>query len=413
MSIQQEPSLKSSLIKDYPIWVTGMGAVSAAGLSAEALWDAACEGRRQRSWQIFDENHQYLTAQVPDITDVISEDRSLRKLDRTGQLSGLAVEEAMTQAGLERENSRAGVILGTSRGTLSKYMEAVNSMNRKKMRPLLAATGTMASISGSIVNRWGLQGPAMTVSSACASAVHAIASAAETILLGDADIMIAGGVDACLHPSVLGVLSAADVFGSDEDDQLVCRPFDKDRNGMLLGEGAGCLILESARSAMQRGAKPLAILRGWSLGSDGDARTGVDEQGDVILRTMQNSAQVASISAADIGYINAHGTGTPMNDIAEANAIESFQVDGQPIAVSSTKPITGHCLGATPALEAILTIKSLNEGLLPATMGCLAQDPKCKIDVIMQEPRRSDAQFALSNSLGFWGHTGTLLFGCS
>jgi len=405
-----QTSRKSNLLIDCPIWITGMGAVSAAGLSVDDLWSAASTGKCNRNWQNFSEKYRYLTAQVPDIKAVLSTQRELRKLDRSAQLAGIAVEEAMQQAGLETGSQRSGVIFGTSRGTLEKYMEAVNSVERGRMRPLLAATGTTASISGSIAYNWKLGGPSATVSTACASAAHAIGIAAEKILLGDADIMIAGGTDACLHPTALGSLAAANVIGSHDDDQLVCRPFDQDRNGLLPGEGAGCLILESAESAINRGVKPLAILRGWAMGGDTGSRTGVTEDGSGLLKIMNSATELAGISADEIQYINAHGTGTRMNDLAEANAIASYQSDNKnAIPVSSTKPITGHCLGATPALEAIMTISALRKGVLPISMGCLSQDPKCQIDLITGETRRSSAEIGLSNSLGFWGHIATLL----
>ena len=346
----------------------------------------------------------------PEIGHLGSTMSSFSKLDRASQLAVLAAREATCQAGIDQSHPRTGVILGSSRGTFSKYLEAVETLQRHRMSPLLAAHGTAASISGSIAQHWKLDRLSGTVSAACASAAHAIAYAAEKIILGDADIMITGGTDACLHPAVLGPLASAGVLGSNADDALACRPFDKDRNGLIPGEGAGCLILEAAETAAKRGAKPLATLRGWAVRNDLGGRTGVTKDGSVLHSAMNEAIHLARLSANRIDYINAHGTGTKLNDLAEANAISRFQCDASPpIPVSSTKPVTGHCLGATPALEAIITISALRSGTLPPTMGCLSQDPECQIDLIAAKSLSKGAEVALSNSLGFWGNVATLV----
>ena len=401
---------KAQLLSDYPVWITGVGAISAAGLSAKELFRTASEGLSKASWQDFDGGHRYLSASISEIDHLSSRKGAFSRLDRVSQLAGLAVEEAVDQAGITTNHPRTGVIFGSSRGTFSKYLEAVEATRHRRISPLLAANGIAASISGSIAHRWKLESHSATVSTACASAAHAIACAAERIILGDADTMITGGTEACLHPAVLGPLAAAGVLGSHADDALACRPFDLDRNGLVPGEGAGCLVLEAAETASKRGARPIAFLRGWATKTDLGGRTGVTVDGSSLLATMSEAVRLAGLSADQIDYISAHGTGTKLNDLTEAKAIAKFQCDAtRPIPVSSTKPVTGHCLGATPALEAIITISALDSCILPPTVGCLSQDPECQIALVTAGSLKKSAQVALLNSLGFWGNLATLV----
>lgn len=402
-------SVRHQILQDHPIWITGMGAVSAAGFGVDQLWNASLVGSRNREWVDFGEQGRYLVAPVRGLEEHQSPIASLRKLDRSARLAHIAVNEALAQAGIAEGHGRIGVAVGSSRGPFLKQLEAISALKKERVRPLLAATSTIASLSGSIAQHWKLDGPTLTVSSACASGAHALAVAADKILLGDADIMIAGGTEACLHPAIMAPLRAAGVLGENQNDELVCQPFDAARNGILLGEGAGFLVLESAKSARARGVSPLASLGGWSCGSDSFGRTNVDPTGIPLFRTMSKALETSHQKKVE--YVNAHGTGTIQNDLAEARAIARLSSHQDfSISVSSTKPITGHCLGATAALEAIIAISSLQKQIVPPTTGCLTKDQDCKVDVVVKGPRSQEINATISNSLGFWSHFASLLF---
>jgi 3-oxoacyl-(acyl-carrier-protein) synthase len=275
--------------------------------------------------------------------------------------------------------------------------------------PTLSAQTSLGSISGTIAQYFGWNGPGGVVSATCASAAFAIALAAEQILLGKADAVLVGGTEAPLHAVVLAQLQASGVLGSHADAALACRPFDATRNGMVLGEGSGFLVLESAQLAARRGAQPLARLAGWSMTVDGSGRTGMHEDGSSVVRAMQDALKLAQLEPRDIGYVNAHGSGTVLNDFAEASAMNQL-FGKRPVPCSSTKPITGHCLGATPALAAILCIESLRHQQLPPAANCIEPDPKCPIQLVTPKTQPRGFNSVLSNSIGFWGYHSSLIF---
>lgn len=404
----------NTLLRETPVWVTGMGAVSAAGDSVAKLWEAAIAGRSAAAWHEFPEvpgGPRFLTCRVPGLHADHPSLLPARKLDRTVQLAWLAADAAWRQSGLDIHPERTGIVAGTSRGPLDKFLEAVASVQRGRVAPSLAVSGTLASISGALAQRFEMQGPSATLSATCASGALAIANAAEQILLGKADAMLAGGTEACLHPVVLAQLAAAGILGSHADPHQACRPFDRTRNGLVPGEGSAFLMLESAHTAAARGARPLALLRGWAVGVDPAGRAGVGAEGETLARMTRLALGAAGISPEQVDYINAHGTGTVLNDRAEARAVQRLlgtrAVD---TPCSSTKPVTGHCLGATPALEAVLCIEALGRQLVPPTANCHQPDPECAIQMqpLVAHPRR--LRTVMSNSLGFWGYHASLVF---
>ncbi|MEQ2010007.1 MAG: beta-ketoacyl-[acyl-carrier-protein] synthase family protein, partial [Limisphaerales bacterium] len=356
--------------------------------------------------------------------------RLTRKMDRSAQLAHAAAREAWNAAGLDTQPvapERVGIFVGTSRGAVGTLSDSVATEVRRRTsvgndgnpppdlggyraRPSDAAHCSLANISGMLSLAFPAHGPALTVSATCASGAAAIALAAQQILLGTVDVAISGGAEAPLHPLVIAQLHAAGILGHDADPRLTCKPFDTARNGIVLGEGAGFLVLESQASATRRGANILARLAGWSLAAEGGERVGMDRTGVSLSRVITEALAMAGVAQAQLGYVNAHGTGTVLNDLAEANALRLALGDAASrVPCSSTKAVTGHCLGASAVLEAVIAIQAIREGRLPGTTHCGTPDPAVKLSL----PRGSTearASSALSVSAGFWGNQAALVF---
>lgn len=408
-------SVLARLIRDHPIVITGTGSFSAAGDSVESLWRAAVAGRSLavcRPFPMGNASEEFAVCSAPELDVHRSELQALRKTDRCVQLAWLAANQAWQQAQLDNVYApeRIGVMVGSSRGPSNKRAETMLA-GRHKYPPSLSANTTFAVLSGALAQTFKLKGPGATISATCASSAFAIGLAAEQILLGKVDAMLVGGAETPLQPAILAQLQSAGVMAVHQDAAQACRPFDQTRNGLVLGEGSAFLILESAHTAAKRGAKVLAQLAGWSLGLDDSGRTGADEAGSGLIRMMEQALQLADLTAEKIGYINAHGTGTKLNDAAEAQAVgKLFGPAAAAIPCSSTKPITGHCLGATPALEAIICLEALRHGMIPPTANCRQQDPLCAINVQPLIARPAKLSTVMSNSLGFWGYQASLIF---
>ncbi len=301
------------------------------------------------------------------------------KADRTVRLALAAARDAWQQAALDSrcvDPARIAVIAGTSRGPSQKWNEAfARSASGKRMLPTLSATSTLAALSGALTQALGTQGPAFTVSATCASAAHAIVQGILHLKAGLADIVIAGGSDAPVNAFVMSQIQAAGLLAEHEDPKQACRPFHVARNGLVPGDGAAFVVLERTDTD----AIPIGGIAGFATATSHAGKTGVESDGNVIASVMRQALDSAGIAGDQIDYINAHGTGTLANDEAEARAFDAV-FPGAPY--ESTKPFTGHCLGATPAIEAILSLEQL---------------------------RHSGEQFALSNSIGFWGTHATLV----
>ena len=222
---------------------------------------------------------------------------------------------------------------------------------------------------------------------------------------------MAGGADAPLLDAMIRQILSTGILGSHSDPRRACRPFDATRNGTIIGEGAAFLVLESLDSARRRGVPVLARLMGWAMGADSSHRTSPRDDGEGLVRVMRNALGVAGLGAGEIDYVNAHGTGTPLNDKIESLAMRRLLGDRwHQVACSSTKPVTGHCLGASSALEAVITVLGLREQLAPPTANCLEPDPECSLDLVTDRARPMNMQVAMSNSLGFWGKNASLIF---
>ncbi len=407
-------SVIARLLRETPIVVTGMGAYSAAGDSVAALWRAAVAGRGLATWRSFEEGDaqaSFAACNAPAIDVARPELRVVRKLDRSVQMAWLAASEAWEQAQVAGvyPPERIGVMLGSSRGPLGKRIESLRGA--VKITPSMSSDSTFGSLSGALAQSFKIRGPGASVSATCASGAVAIGLGAEQILLGRAEAMLVGGAEAPLELALLQQLQVTGVMGTHESAERTCRPFDRTRDGLVVGEGSAFLLLESAEAAAARGAEVLARLVGWTLSLDNCGRTGVDHEGSALLHTMQEALQLAGLSADRVDYINAHGTGTKLNDAAEARSVETLcGGNGKSVPCSSTKPITGHCLGATPALEACVCIEALRHQIIPPTANCHTQDPACAINVQPLTAKPAPLGIVMSNSLGFWGYHASLIF---
>jgi len=408
-------SVIANLLSEKAIVVTGMGSFSSAGDSVETLWKGAIAGRSLAAWRNFangTEKSCFAVCSAPELDASRPELRSVRKLDRSVQMAWVAANQAWEQAQLANvyPPERIGVMVGSSRGPLGKRIESMRK-GMGKLAPSLASDSTFGSLTGALAQSFKLKGPGASISATCASAAVAIGLAAEQILLDRADAMLVGGTEAPLHPALLEQLQATGVIGFHKEAEQTCRPFDLTRNGIVVGEGSGFFVLESAAAAAARGVEVHARLAGWALTLDNCGRTGVDHQGSALVGTMQQALQLAKLSPNDIDYINAHGTGTKLNDSAEAQAVSTFFGSrAKNVPCSSTKPITGHCLSATPALEAILSVEALRHQIIPPTANCRSQDPLCEINVQPLTPQPAQISTVMSNSLGFWGYHTSLIF---
>ena len=401
------------------IVVTGMGAVSAAGGGVAELWKSAMRGRSPAAW-----HHDAHSPNCPRIPACIVRDvqssghhalRRYRKMDRSVQLALDAASQAAADARLALATTSrpsVGVVVGTSRGPVHKVAEVAQRQHHlRQTSPCASAYSTLACISGALSMALRAGGPSLTVSAACASSAHAIALGAQQILLGAADVIIAGGAEAPLHDSVIRQLLATGILGTHDDPARACRPFDCTRNGTVLGEGAGFLVLESLASAQRRGARIHARLAGWAMGSDHFHETAPTENGVGLCRVMMQALKMARREPADLDYVNAHGTGTLANDRIEISALRQlFGSSSLRVACSSTKPVTGHCLGASAVLEAIVSIEAMKAGCIPPTANCAEIDPECDADIVIGQPRSGPVNLVLSNSLGFWGNNAALAF---
>jgi 3-oxoacyl-(acyl-carrier-protein) synthase len=409
-------SILNNLLRENPIVVTGMGCFGAAGDNADALWAAAMAGQSSAAWREFEmevQRGRFAVCSAGGLDRWQAELHPVHKLDRCVQMAWLAANQAWKQARFTEAYppARTGIMVGSSRGPLGKRSESFGLTGRQKFPPSLSANSTFACIAGALAQPFKLRGPGAAISATCASAAFAIGLAAEQILLGKADAMIVGGTEAPLNFAVLAQLQSSGVLGFHEDARQTCRPFDVTRNGIVLGEGSAFLILESARTASARGAAALARLAGWAGCLDDSGRVGVHKDGSGLLQVMECALQVAGLGARQIDYINAHGTGTKINDQAEACAIKKlFGERTAMVPCSSTKPITGHCLGATPALEAVLCIEVLRRQQVPPTANCLQPDPLCPINAQPLTTPSAPLTHIMSNSLGFWGYHAALIF---
>ena len=398
----------------HRVAVTGVGVVSALGLHRDDHWSSLVAGRSQIGPMTADYADQLRFSSVAEVQGFRPEqylsEKEIPFLDRFAQFALVAAAEAVAQAGIEwteeiRED--AAVITGSSYGGRGAeeagYWELFHN-HRTRVHPLTIALSMANAGASHISMKYGLQGSVYTISTACSSSAHAIGQAFRLVRSGEAPLAIAGGSEAPLFLGGLKAWEAMRVISKD-----TCRPFSADRTGLVLGEGAAMLILEPLEAALARGARPLAEIVGFGMSSDATHLTLPSPEG--AARAMRKALEDAHLAPEQIGYINAHGTATEANDRTETAAIRSvFGTHADRLPISSTKSMHGHTLGAAGAIEAVASILSLRQGILPPTANFTTPDPNCDLDVIPNQARSVNVEACLSNSFAFGGLNAVLAF---
>lgn len=405
-------------MKENTLVITGMGAVTPVGIGVDEYWRALIEGRcGVGPITRFDASALpvQIAAELKDFEPTDFMPKSLaRTMDPFMQFAFAAAEQALADSGLaiESESDRVGIVMGTAMDgvtTVAQTQAAFDEGHRVGPRFVPMTIGNIAAAQIAIAH--GIHGPSLTLNTACSAGGDAIMTAAMLLLSGEADAVLAAGGESILCPIVVSGLSQAKALSRRNDDpERACRPFDLDRDGFVIGEGGGALVIETEAHARARGAKIHAVLAGWANTSDAHHVTAPCPDGAGAAACMQRALRRAGMQPADIGYINAHGTSTPLGDKAETMAVKAV-FGGRESAppVSSTKSATGHLMGAGGLTEAIACIKAIQDGMLPPTLHLDTPDPDCDLDYVPNTARRADISAAMSNSLGFGGQNSSII----
>lgn len=402
--------------------VTGLGVVSPLGTGVDTTWKGLVAGRSGIGPITgFDASglEVRIAAEARDFraTDHL-EAKEARRMDRFTQFAMVSALEAVRDAGIDIKGNNAesvGVAIGSGIGGIQTIVDQVHVMDQKgprRVSPFLVPMMIVDMAAGLVSIATGAKGPNLAVVSACATSAHSIGEAAEIIKRGDAEAMIAGGAEAPIIPIGIVAFSQAQALSTRNDDPArASRPFDAGRDGFVAGEGGAVLVLENLEHAKARGARIYAELIGYGATGDAYHITAPPEGGEGAARAMRMALRKAGIAPEEVDYINAHGTSTPLNDRAETQAIKSvFGDHAYRIAVSSTKSMTGHLLGAAGALEAMVCVKAIDSGTIPPTINYETPDPDCDLDYVPNVARERPVEVAMTNSLGFGGHNCTLIF---
>jgi 3-oxoacyl-[acyl-carrier-protein] synthase II len=401
--------------------VTGVGAVSPLGPDAPSTWKAALAGESGIDWiRAFDasEFSIRIAAEVKDFDPAqVASSKEVRKLERNVLLALGAAREAIADAGLNGfDPNRVGIVFGSAIGGLPGIVAQADVLRERgsdRVSPNFLPNVLVDSASGQLAISLGIKGPNYAVVSACATGSHAAGEAAELIRRGDADAVIAGGTESCIHPLILaGFIAMRGLAAEDEHPPRASRPFDATRAGFVMGEGAGALLLEDWEHAERRGAQIHAELLGYGASNDAHHMAQPEPEAEGVAAMMRGALERAGVEPERVGYINAHGTSTPLGDAAETKAIKDvFGPHAYELAVSSTKSMMGHTFGAAGALEAIMCVLALRDGVLPPTINYERPDPGCDLDYVPNVARRAQVDVALSNAMGLGGHNGCVLLG--
>ncbi|MDQ5825483.1 MAG: beta-ketoacyl-ACP synthase II [Chloroflexota bacterium] len=401
--------------------ITGMGAVSPLGNDVESSWRGVIEGRSGVGPITRFDSAGYETQIAAEVrgfnTDEYVHPKEQRRMDRFIHYAIAVCKQAGAQAGLEITPDNAeeiGVLMGSGIGGIETLTDAVLTIRDKgpnRVSPFTIPMLLTDLAAGQVSIQMGLKGPNFAVVSACSSGAHAIGEAAELIKRGQAKAMFAGGSEATVCSVGIATFGAMRALSTRNDDPAgASRPFDKLRDGFVLAEGAAAVLLEDLEYAKERGANIIAEVVGYGSTSDASHVTAPAEGGEGAARAMRMALRSAGLKPEDIGYINAHGTGTPLNEKYETLAIKGAMGEhAYKVPVSSTKSMTGHMLGAAGSMEAIFCIKALHEGILPPTINQEVPDPDCDLDYIPNEARKAEIRYAMSNSMGFGGHNAVLI----
>jgi 3-oxoacyl-[acyl-carrier-protein] synthase II len=401
--------------------ITGLGAVTPLGLDAASSWDAAVAGRSGVGFiEAFDASEfpVRIAAEVKgfDPTTVAAA-KEVRRMERNVLLAVAAAQEAWAEAALEdADPARIGIVVGSAIGGLPGIVEQHTVLTERgadRVSPFFIPSVLVDTASGQIAIQLGLRGPNFAPVSACATGSTAIGEAAEMIKRGVADAVLAGGTESCMHPLILaGFCAMRGLVAEDVDPTLASRPFDATRAGFVMGEGACILVLEDLDAAKARGATIYAEVLGYGASNDAHHLAQPDPDSVGVAEMMRAALERSGVAPERVGYINAHGTSTPLGDLAETRAIRQvFGDHAYRLAVSSTKSVTGHCFGAAGAIEAMMCARALYHGVLPPTINYRNPDPECDLDYVPNEARRVPVDVALSNAMGLGGHDACVLLG--
>lgn len=401
--------------------ITGMGAVTPIGCGVESFWNGIKEGKCGIDEITGFDTTDYKVKLAAEIKDFDVEKymtkKEAKRMDRYCQFAMAAAKEAMEDSKLDLDTvnkDRFGVSFGTGIGgvsTLKTQIETLAEKGPKRLSPLGIPMVISNIAAGNIAIAYGLKGSCLSVVTACATGTHCIGEAFRQIKHGYADTMIAGGAEAAIDGFSIGSFQALTALSTSTDKNRASIPFDADRSGFVMGEGAGALILEDLESAQKRGAKIYGEIVGYGSTCDAFHITAPCDDGEGAARAMNDAMSEAGVSTNSSIYINAHGTSTKINDRVETLAVKkAFGEEANNIAMSSTKSMTGHLLGAAGAIEAIISLKAVGEGFIPATINFQNKDEDCDLDIVANEGRQQEVEFAMSNSLGFGGHNGTVIF---
>jgi 3-oxoacyl-[acyl-carrier-protein] synthase II len=402
--------------------ITGLGCISPLGNSVTEAWAALVAGKSGAGPITHFDASQHKTRFACEVKGFdpasLFGGREARRMDRFTQFALAASRQAVENAHLEINDSnrdRVGIVIGSGIGGIGTLAEQVTVLAEKgpdRVSPFLVPMMISDTAAGMTAIHLGLRGPNMAVVTACASGNNAIGEAAEMIRRGAADVMLAGGAEAAITPITIAGMNVMGALSTRNDDPLTAsRPFDKTRDGFVMGEGGAVLVLESLEHAQARGAHILAELSGYGTTDDAYHVSAPAENGAGAAKCMQIALADAGIQASQVGYINAHGTSTPLNDKSETAAIKTvFGSHAYSVPISSTKSMTGHMIGAAGAMEALICTLVFQHNLLPATINYANPDPECDLDIIPNTPRPAAPQHIISNSFGFGGHNATLVF---
>jgi 3-oxoacyl-[acyl-carrier-protein] synthase II len=399
--------------------ITGLGAITPIGLNVSEFWNGLKEGKHGFGPITQFDATDYKCKVVGEVKGFVPKDyidpKAARRMARFSQFAVAAAKEAITDAGLDmsvEDPYKVGTCIGSGVGSLQELEGAYEKILTKgpnRVSPFVVPMMISNMASGNVAIQFGCKGKSIDVVTACASGTNSIGEAFRTIQYGDADVMITGGAEAAVTPIGISTFDSLTALTSSTDPDRCSIPFDKDRDGFVLGEGSGVLVIEELEHAKARGAKIYAEITGYGTSSDAYHITSPEESGESPAQAMLNAVNDAGIQPEEVQYINAHGTSTHLNDITETNAIKkAFGDHAKDIKINSTKSMTGHLLGAAGAIEAVVCAKTIEEGYIHRTRGLVESEPELDLNYC-KEPYEQDVDCVISNSLGFGGHNACLL----
>jgi 3-oxoacyl-[acyl-carrier-protein] synthase II len=405
------------------IVITGLGVISPLGNDVDSFWGGLLAGKSGVDFITHYDTSEHKTKFAANVKDfdaaALFGAREARRIDRFAQFALAAAIQAVQDSGLEitdDNRDRIGCVIGSGVGGISTIFEQVQvflDRGPARVSPFLVPMMISDNAGGMVAIHLGVRGPNMAVVTACATGTNAIGEAAEVIRRGQADVILAGGTEAGIIPIAMAGLNTMTALSTrNEDPQGASRPFDLNRDGFVMGEGAGILVLESLEHALARRARILAEVLGYGSTNDAFHVSAPAENGAGAARCMRMALDDAGLTTTNIDYINAHGTSTPLNDKSETAAIKTVFGDlAYRVPISSTKSMTGHLLGASGAIEAVVCVKVLQEGILPPTINYETPDPDCDLDYVPNHPRPASVGTVMSNSFGFGGHNASIILG--